>query len=466
MVLFSKFQTLGHSCHDYAHPWTPSCTEASAFIGFHAVFECLRIYTTVYMLALLMRGKIPSVLHIKKTVLGILQSSAFLTSHAFSFILIVCAIRKVLGNFNYLTVSFLPAFISSFISILVERPSRRSLLCLYVANVASETLFRMAVSRGLVRAIPKGEVLIFMASIAALMYSYRGVHNSRDPIYALLRFVVGPYEEKGFTENKEILPAMSKVSCSRNKGAEPLLAKGNTLPASHGHQRQRSVLPYTLLICKIYKNLVRKLKDGGRHPLCPHPSSCVYYSIQGAANLFSVGYSLQVCLTFLLGIKKWIKEPKSLPKIFLSKDSLKLGAFLGGFSGFFRLSSCCLRKLFNGDSPSMGIPAGLVAGLTFWVYPNTTVALYMFWKMLEVMYNAGIEKGQLPKIPGCTIFLYCFFTAVLFHAAVLEPHNLRPSYWKFLVRLSGGRFQDINRDCLVTYGTSNAKLYKSLKPFI
>lgn len=463
MVLFSKLQTVSHTCHEYAHPWTPSCTEASAFIGFHAIFECLRIYTTVYMLALLMRGKIPSLLHLRRTVFGILQSSAFLTSHAFSFILIVCTIRRILGNFNFLTVSFLPSFVSSFISILVERPSRRSLLCLYVANVASETLFRMAVSRGLVQSIPKGEVLIFMGSIAALLYSYRSVHSSRDPIYALLRFVVGPYEEKGFTENREILPATDKVSTERSKAPEPIPAKGT--PSRHNHQRKCLAFPLAMFFCKVYKNLVAKLQDGTRHSSCPHPSSCLYYSLQGAVNLFSVGYSLQVCLTFLLGIKKWIKQPKSVPKIFLSKESFKLGAFLGGFSGVFRMSSCCLRKLAGGDSPILGIPAGLLAGITFWMYPNTTVALYMFWKTMEVMYCFGIEKGQLPRIPGATIFLYCFFTSVLFHAAVLEPHNLRPAYWKFLVRLSGGRFQDINRDCLKLYGTSNAKLYKSLRSF-
>ncbi|KAG8239186.1 hypothetical protein J437_LFUL018378 [Ladona fulva] len=362
MVLLSKFQTLTHSCHDYAHPWTTSCTEASAFIGFHAVFECLRIYTTVYALALIMRGKVPSIPQLKKTIFGILQSSAFLTSHAFSFILFVCAIRKLLGNFNFLTAAFIPSFVSSLISILVERPSRRNLLCLYVANVASETLFRMAVSRGLLRSFPKGEVLIFMASIATLLYSYRGVHNSRDPIYALLRFVVGPYEEKDFTENREILPAANFVNSDARKGY---------LPSKKRYLRKNFAFPVLFHFCKIYRRIVGKLQDGYRHPVCPHPSSCAYYA-------------LQVCLTLFLGIRKWIKEPKLLPKIFFSRESLKLGAFLGGFSGVFRSISCSLRRLMGDDSPYFGIPAGFLAGVTFSLYPNTTVALYMFWKTLEV----------------------------------------------------------------------------------
>lgn len=55
-------------------------------------------------------------------------------------------------------------------------------------------------------------------------------------------------------------------------------------------------------------------------------------------------------------------------------------------------------------------------------------------------YNWGIEKGFVPKIPGFTVLLYCASTALLFHAATLEPMTLRPSYWKFLYSISGGRF--------------------------
>lgn len=56
-----------------------------------------------------------------------------------------------------------------------------------------------------------------------------------------------------------------------------------------------------------------------------------------------------------------------------------------------------------------------------------------------------MDKGYLPKIPGFTEFLYCFSTAVLFHAAILEPTNLRPSYWKFLHSISGGRYREFQK---------------------
>lgn len=118
-----------------------------------------------------------------------------------------------------------------------------------------------------------------------------------------------------------------------------------------------------------------------------------------------------------------------------------------------------MRRITGNDSAYHAIPAGLIAGIAFRKYPDTTVALYVLWKaaqvflihflcvpnayndfcMFQISYNMGIEKGILPRVPGFTEFLYCFSTAVLFHAAIMEPTNLRPSYWKFLHSLSGGR---------------------------
>lgn len=131
--------------------------------------------------------------------------------------------RRLLGNFNILTVSFLPSFFSSLTAIILEKPSRRTLLCLYVSNIvsflfenekiilrkyfideiytikdmivngllehfqATETWFRMAVSRGYVSVIPHGEVYIFAAGIATLLYLFRSNKNNSDSIFKILR---------------------------------------------------------------------------------------------------------------------------------------------------------------------------------------------------------------------------------------------------------------------------------------
>ncbi|XP_049804819.1 transmembrane protein 135-like isoform X2 [Schistocerca nitens] len=445
MALFSKPVVIEQTCREYTHCYTSSCTTASVDFGCIILQGAFPLYSSLYLLALLMRGKIPSQKDLRGTLLRIIQSTSFLACHAFSYSLFLCLLRRILGNFNFLTASFIPAFLASYTSILVERPSRRGLLCLYVTNVASETLFRMAVWRGWVKPIPYGEVLIFMTSVSGLLYFYRSNHISHDSIYGLLRFIVGPFEESGYMENREDLPPQRApaVSTSR-KTTKPV---------------PRSGVVYSIVsaFCRFYRAVVKWVKCHNRHATCPHPFSCFYYTIQGTAKLFSIGYGLQVCLRLLLQIRKLVRHPKMLPGVLVQRDAFRFGAFLGGFSGLFRMTSCVLRWLLDKDSKFHAIPSGLVAGLAFAFFPDNTIALYIMWKLVQIMYRNGVDKGWWPELPGATVLLYCLSTAILFHAAVVEPNNLRPSYWKFLHRVSGGWIADINRKPLDVYGLESSK---------
>lgn len=143
----------------------------------------------------MMKGRIPTKDDIKKTVHGIMQSTAFLSGTAFGYSLFLCSLRKLLGHFNLLTVSAVPAFLASVFAIIIERPSRRTLLALYVSNVATETVWNMAVSRNLVRNIRHGDVALFGGSIAILLMYFKGgyhknSHSEKDPMFGLLRCTI------------------------------------------------------------------------------------------------------------------------------------------------------------------------------------------------------------------------------------------------------------------------------------
>ncbi|XP_066031757.1 transmembrane protein 135-like isoform X1 [Chamaea fasciata] len=58
-------------------------------------------------------------------------------------------------------------------AILIERKSRRGLLTIYMANQATETLFRMAVARGAITPLRHGEVLLFCITAALFMFFFR-----------------------------------------------------------------------------------------------------------------------------------------------------------------------------------------------------------------------------------------------------------------------------------------------------
>ncbi|XP_029166358.1 transmembrane protein 135-like [Nylanderia fulva] len=435
------------ACMDFAHPWTDSCVSATAGLGLHTLQESFKIYATVYIIAFLMKRKIPSKRDIQQTILGILQSTAFLSWSGFSYSLFICLLRRILGRFYLPTVSFLPSFLSSLSGIVIERASRRTLLCLYVSNIATETLFRMGVWRGYFSPIPKGEVYIFAVSVAVLLYFFRSKINKQDQIYKILRIIVGQYEEAEYCTKKNF------ETSSKNT---------ETVDAQNDRNIQRSSSQkYIFNILRksfeTYKYIINILKTQSKHATCPHPYSCAHYILMDSARIFSYGVCGQIALKLIFQFKRLLQKPKLLKTTIFQRGNLNLAIFLGGFAGLYRLTSCLLRRVFHKDSHTFAIPAGLVASITFMAYPNTTVALYFMWKALQLLWNDGVENEKLPEIKWFVIFLYCFSTATLFHAAIIEPQNLRSSYWRFLYTMSGGRIAAMSRLPLNMFGLETSK---------
>ncbi|XP_050513327.1 transmembrane protein 135-like isoform X2 [Diabrotica virgifera virgifera] len=435
-----------------------SCTEL--LVDF--IFTAITTRGTVYMLTLLMKGRIPTKDDLKKTFFGIIQSTAFLSGTGFGYSLFLCLLRKTFGNYNILTVSAIPVFLSSVFSILIERPSRRILLALYVSNVATETLWNMAKSRNMISSIRYGDVAIYSISMAILsMYFKGGYHKSSDcpdshddAMFRVMRFVIGPYEEKGYMRS----PSQSNTFYREvHKDDEPSTSSGAGSSRSwQTTRRKNGVYRIVCQMLRVYSRIINKLKSCSRHPSCQHPFSCLYYTIEGAGRMFSLGLGLQVTLKLVLNLKRVLQSPQNIKSILFRKETFNLAMFLGLYNGVFRACLCILRRVRGGDSPVHALPAGILAGMAFSRYPDSTVSLYVLWKVAQITYNLGIDKGILPKVPGFTEFLYCFSTAVLFHAAILEPTNLRPSYWKFLHSISGGRIACMARAPLDVWGLNSS----------
>ncbi|CAB0032569.1 unnamed protein product [Trichogramma brassicae] len=449
----SKF-IIDATCKQYAHPWSDSCVSTTAGLGLTALQDCLRIYSTLYIIALLTKRRIPTLSDIKRTILSILQSTAFLSWSAFAYSMFICLFRKLLGNFNVLTVSFVPSFFSSLTAIILERPSRRTLLCLYVSNIATETLFRMAVSRGYVSVVPRGEVYIFAAGMATLLYFFRNQTDNQDSIFKIIRLALGPNEEKGYLQQSFPKPPDS----AKFSRAHDNIRKNISHSSSRQNMRKFNLVWQAL---KVYKTLIDKIKSfGGKHALCPHTNSCIHYILSGGLKMFSTGLCVQLGLKLIFQMKTIIRKPQQLGKILFKKENLNLAYFLGGFASLYKLVSCSLRRGCSKNSPEYAVIAGLIASTSFAMYPDNTIALYVFWKALQLLWNSGVESGKLPEVKWFVILLYCFSTAVLFHAAIVEPQNLRTSYWKFLYNLSGGRIAVMSRIPIDGFGLETSKQLK------
>ncbi|XP_076237939.1 transmembrane protein 135 [Calliopsis andreniformis] len=444
----SKF-FIDASCREYAHPWTKSCVNTTAGLGLNVLQESFRIYSTVYAVTLLMRGKIPSRGDVRKTILGILQSTAFLSWSAFSYSIFICTLRRVLGNFNVLTVSFLPSFLSSLSAIFIERPSRRTLLCLYVSNIATETLFRMGLARGYYSSIPRGETYIFAMSMALLLYFFRSKVNKQDSVYKILRAVVGKYEDPDYLNESSL--QSERLTCSAEENSKKSLQEKRI---NNTHKNNSNIFAKAL---KVYEEIIKWLKAQGKHICCPHPHSCAHYSLTAGLKFFSYGLSAQLVLSMVLQMKKLLSKPQQIKSVIFRKSNLNLAVFLGGFAGLYRLVSCSLRRLLEKDSFYYAIPAGLISSLAFMSYNNSTIALYFMWKALQLLWNDLAEKKIVPEVKWFVIFLYCCSTALLFHVAILEPQNLRSSYWKFLCTISGERIAAMSRVPLDQFGLESSK---------
>ncbi|TMS13865.1 Transmembrane protein 135 [Larimichthys crocea] len=127
-------------------------------------------------------------------------------------------------------------------------------------------------------------------------------------------------------------------------------------------------------------------------------------------------------------------------------------------------TSCLLRWLRNIDDELHALIAGFLAGLSMFFYKSTTISMYLFTKLVETMYFKGIEAGRFPYFPHADTVLYAISTAICFQAAVMEVQNLRPTYWKFLLRLTKGRFALMNRQLLDVFGTQASRDFKGFVP--
>uniref|UniRef100_A0A671X398 Transmembrane protein 135 n=1 Tax=Sparus aurata TaxID=8175 RepID=A0A671X398_SPAAU len=208
-----------------------------------------------------------------------------------------------------------------------------------------------------------------------------------------------------------------------------------------------------------------RCKKGPRHRCCKHyQDNCISYCIKGFVRMFSVGYLIQCCLKVPSTFRQMFSKPSRLPSLFYNKENFQLGAFLGSFVSIYKGTSCLLRWLRNIDDELHALIAGFLAGMSMFFYKSTTISMYLFTKLVETMYFKGIEAGRFPYFPHADTVLYAISTAICFQAAVMEVQNLRPTYWKFLLRLTKGRFALMNRQVLDVFGTQASRDFKGFVP--
>ncbi|XP_078617428.1 transmembrane protein 135-like isoform X1 [Branchiostoma floridae x Branchiostoma japonicum] len=455
MAAFSKSlkptSVLRANCYEIGHTWQPSCIRAILDILLGGVVESVKIYAPVYVLTgLARRRSIRYWLH--RFVPELLQSAVFLGTNAGAFIGSFCLLNQLFERFSYFT-GLASGALASQLAILLERKPRRGLLAVYMFNVALETLCNMAVARGLITPRKHIEVLLFSFTAAGYAYLYRCFGGLSGIFLQAVRFLLGT-EEAGRLGDSRSLETEAKTPDARS-----LESKART-PAIQS--AKHSAWKQNLTVLRILRLLKAALVQ--RHALCLHKHSCARYCLQGFVRMFGVGYAVQAAVRVLSSLRASIRSPRRLLSCIINRNNLSLAAFLGGFVGIFKFVSCFLRWLRDQDSELHALPAGFLAGLCMFFYPSWTISLYLTLKLGELLYMKGIEADHLPCITHADSLLFAVSTAVVLHAAVMEPHNVKPSYWTFLQRLTRKRFGMMNRRTLDAYGTRASQLMPDFKP--
>lgn len=177
---------------------------------------------------------------------------------------------------------------------------------------------------------------------------------------------------------------------------------------------------------------------------------------------FLLGYFLQVLLSLIGKGTRLFKERGKLRHILTNPQHFRFAAFLSSLAAGYKVVNSVLYYLPLPRDLRL-LLAGLAAGLSLLFYRSSSIALYVAWKALETVYSMGVSRGWLKYIPHGEVLIYALSTGWLFHACILEGHNLRFAYWNFLRRVTWGRILQFNYGELDKFGTGASTIVNQWK---
>jgi len=125
-----------------------------------------------------------------------------------------------------------------------------------------------------------------------------------------------------------------------------------------------------------------------------------------------------------------------------------VGCFLGLLGGVFRLFNCFLRKVRKREDGLNSLTAGMLAGgfaYSQFASRNSELSMYFASKAVQTLFEMGVNKGLIHPWKQGDTFLFSISVGLMFYAAAFEPHNLRPSYFQFLIKFGCGQFDHLDK---------------------
>jgi len=207
---------------------------------------------------------------------------------------------------------------------------------------------------------------------------------------------------------------------------------------------------------------------------CPNRSNEVAHSWKNALKistrnfsfLFLFGFSLRNLRYLFRGVAKKQQPFELFRKL---KDAAKFPLFIALLPVTYQMVRCTFSWLHSINSDAYESNAfeeclaGLISGFSAMTVAHTdnnaSIALYTFWKMIEVVYFHLASQGFVPLFVWADSLLYSLAAAYLLGLAILEPQALRPAYFRFIQGLTGNRVLHFNRALLSEFGFDSLRIF-------
>jgi len=158
----------------------------------------------------------------------------------------------------------------------------------------------------------------------------------------------------------------------------------------------------------------------------------------GAARGILLGGSMRASFSLVFALMKGKVGLVQALENAVGKDTRKFAAFLGAFTGLFRLSNAVLTAWTGNDTPSNSFFAGGIAGLTLLIDERERrkmIALYLFSRSLDVLVRRSTRDGYLPYWKDFEAFMFGVSNIPIMYGFLFEPDILQKGYYEWILHM-------------------------------
>jgi hypothetical protein len=172
--------------------------------------------------------------------------------------------------------------------------------------------------------------------------------------------------------------------------------------------------------------------------------SDVFYVLSGFSRGFLAGLALR-----FVGM---LISRRFTAKAF--KEKLMFSSFLSLLVGLYRLALVCTTK--KGEKPTTlnALLTGATSGLSAFFSPSIELSMFAAAKTVDALIRVppvdpnqqgaprvGLRQRLSNKSTQLVKLTFAFACALVYYNVVFENHNVRPSYFKFLITTSAGHLK-------------------------